>query len=182
LEHVCARIHDLWYIKQKKALAAKTYLPRLELILGNLPENNMAILRAEGLALFHELKGHTIAAINYRKREIQLMEKLHEDVEAGGYDKKMKASIMLGRGEQALEERGRILQALKRGGQLKSGPCLGITPLSQSGKLRADCACSYRRRKELSHHLRVVRSGLRPQRRGSVEAAHRRQANGKLAS
>jgi hypothetical protein len=114
LEYVCARIHDLCYVKRSKRSAISIYLPRLRRLLRQLPENDMAILREEGLALLHELGGDTGEAIKHRKREIQLMERLHADVGAGDYDEKMKASILVGRDLPALEARREILRALKK--------------------------------------------------------------------
>jgi hypothetical protein len=114
LSHVCDRIHRLLYSKRDKATARRLYLSRLERILENLPENDMAILRAEGLAQLNELKGNKTGAIKHRKREIELMQKLHEDVEARDYDERTKAAILVGRDKQALQQRRAILQALKR--------------------------------------------------------------------
>jgi hypothetical protein len=114
LEYLCARIHTLWYVKENQRRAANAYLGRLERLLADLPENDMAILRAEGLALLHELKGDSAGAIKYRRREIQLMERLLEDVNAHDYDEKMKASILVGRDEQALQERRAILKSLRK--------------------------------------------------------------------
>jgi len=113
LEYVCVRIHTLLYVKKNEHSARRVYLSRLGRILEKLPENDMAIIREEGLALLYELKGDRSNAIKHRKREIQLMEKLHEDVEAEGYDEKMKASILLRRDKRALQERRAIVQALK---------------------------------------------------------------------
>src|SRR5438552_13354913 len=89
LEYVCRKIHCWLYEKHDKA-AAKRYQNRLKRILENLPKNNLAILRAEGLALMHELNAQNSSAIKYRQREIKLIERahdsVHESVKAGNYD------------------------------------------------------------------------------------------------
>jgi hypothetical protein len=113
LEYVCARIHKLQYGKGNKASAASHYLPRLERLLKRLPENDMAILREEGLAQLHELKGQKKAAIKHRKREIHLMERLHNEVKNGAYDKKTKEWILVNRDARDLQERRAILQELE---------------------------------------------------------------------
>jgi hypothetical protein len=112
LDYYCAKIRSLWYVKQNRARAAGVYLKKLEDVLERLPENDLAILRAEGLALLYELKGDLKGAIKYRKKEIQLMERLHRDVNGRGYEEKMRKSILVGRDEQALQERRAILQEL----------------------------------------------------------------------
>src|SRR5271156_3374311 len=76
LATLCARLHDLWYVQRRRERAI-SYLAKLEDILETLPENNMAIVREEGLALLNEMKGNRPAAIKHRRREIKLMEKLH---------------------------------------------------------------------------------------------------------
>lgn len=113
LEWVCAKVHNLWYVRRRKAQAVRVYLPRLEDVLSRIPENDMAILRSEGLALLHELKGDRAGAIKHRRREIFLMEKLQDDVNAGDYDEKTKASILIGRDKHALQQRRAILGSLK---------------------------------------------------------------------
>jgi hypothetical protein len=118
LDYVRKKIHYWWYIKKAKA-SAKRYLGRLERILEQLPEDNMAIIREEGLALLHELKGQRSAAIKHRRREIRLTERLHasvrESVQAGDYDESMAASILATRDTAVLEERRAILKALQDG-------------------------------------------------------------------
>jgi chorismate mutase len=113
LENICGRIHNLWYVAKKKASTKRYYLNRLQRVLDELPANNMAILRQEGLALLHELKGETTEAIRCRKREIRLMEKLHQEVKSGNYDEKMKESILVDRDERVLRSRLAILKHLE---------------------------------------------------------------------
>lgn len=117
LDYVCRRIHYWLYGRNSKA-AARRYLGRLEHILAKLPENDLAILRQEGLALLHELRGQNRSAIKHREREIQLTERLHdsvrESVQAGEYDERMGVSILVGRNAATLRERRAILQALQK--------------------------------------------------------------------
>jgi hypothetical protein len=114
LECICSRIHNLCYVAKNKAAAKRYYLGRLQRMLDELRANDMAILRQEGLALLHELKGETHEAIRHRKREIRLMEKLHQDVERGDYDKKMKASILVNRDARVMRSRLAILKQLEK--------------------------------------------------------------------
>jgi hypothetical protein len=97
---------------------AKYYQGRLKRILESLPKNNLAILRAEALALLHELNGETSIAIRHRKREIKLMERLHhsvhKSVQAGSHDARMATSILANRDRTALKKRQAILKALER--------------------------------------------------------------------
>jgi hypothetical protein len=112
LEQVCAKIHNLWYVEKKES-TAKRYLGRLQRVLREVPDNDMAILREDGLALLHELRGEIGDAIKHRKREIQLMTRLHRDVEANGYAEEMKASILVDRDAAVLQERRTILKSLR---------------------------------------------------------------------
>jgi hypothetical protein len=114
LQSICTKIHQLRYGKGNKASSASRYLPRLDRILRELPPNDMAILREEGLAQLYELKGNQRAAIKHRKREIELMKKLQEEVKNGAYDKKTKAWILANRDQKALQERRDILQKLEQ--------------------------------------------------------------------
>jgi hypothetical protein len=113
LEHLCAAIHKLRYAKEDKA-KAKRYLPRLQRVLAELPKNNQAILREDGLALLGELTGRIAEAIRHRRREITLMEKLHEDVESRDYTSQMKASILVNRDADVLQGRRSILKSLEK--------------------------------------------------------------------
>ncbi len=112
LDHLCAMIHRLWYSKGSKA-KAKRHAPRLEQVLAELPPNDVAILREDGFALLCEITGQIREAIKHRKREIRLMVKLHRDVESRDYTEEMKASILVNRDAEVLQERRGILKALE---------------------------------------------------------------------
>lgn len=112
LEYLCAVIHRLWYAQGNKG-RVKKFLARLEKLLAELPPNDMAILREDGLALLSEITGRIDAAIKHRKREIKLMEKLHKDVASRDYADDMKASILVNRDAETLQERRDILQKLQ---------------------------------------------------------------------
>jgi hypothetical protein len=90
----------------------------LRSILVELPKNDLAILRAEGLALLHELNGEIQKAIKYRKKEIKLVEKLHDSVrksvQAKEYDEKMAASILHNKNKAFLSKRLSILEKLQK--------------------------------------------------------------------
>ena len=134
LAYVCQKVH-YWLHEKHRRAPARRYQSRLEQVLGKLPEDDQAILREEGLALFHELKRETAVAAKHRKREIQLIEALQESVrksvDAGHYDHATAASILAGRDAAALQERREILRALeeteaqRRGDALPTGPHRG---------------------------------------------------------
>jgi hypothetical protein len=125
LEYVCRKTHYWLYLRKNRA-SARRYLGRLQRLLGNLPENNLAILREEGLALLHELRGQLEAAMAHRQREIQLMESLERTVDRSvreaRYDQKMAAAILAGRESTVLDERRGILRALTDELGSRAGP------------------------------------------------------------
>jgi hypothetical protein len=116
LEAICRTVHAALY-ERRDVTSARRYRLRLGEILARLPENDQAILREEGLALVHELRGEVALAIPHRQREIRLMMKLHrsvkESVTKGDYDAKTGQSILVGRGLDALKERRAILKAMQ---------------------------------------------------------------------
>jgi hypothetical protein len=116
LDYVCKKIHYLLYEKNDKT-SAKHFQSRLQGILDTLPKGDLAILRAEGLALLHELKGEKSTAIQCRKTELKLIERLHDSVhksvDAGDYDAKMGASILRNWDAAELKVRQAILKALE---------------------------------------------------------------------
>jgi|SRR6516225_3268466 hypothetical protein len=116
LAYVCKHIHYWWYVRKDKT-SAKRYLNRLQRVLDELPENDLAIIREEGLAWLHHLKGEKSLAIKHRKREIRLIERLHASVRRsltnGDYDESVATFALAGRDLAGLEERRAILKALK---------------------------------------------------------------------
>ena len=73
----------------------------------------------KGSALYHHLKGEFALAIDHRKREIQLIERLHESlresVSEGRYDENFASDILRTSGRDAvrLQERLDILRSLE---------------------------------------------------------------------
>src|SRR5262249_24621275 len=116
LDYLCRRIH-YWLYTRKDRVAAKRYLRRLEEVLQSLPDDDLAIVREEGLALFHQLKGNYDLAVKHRQREIDLIQlakkSVHQSVQAGRYDKDTATSILAGRDKGDLQERRAILMALR---------------------------------------------------------------------
>lgn len=115
LKRLCTRIHFLWFVKKDKA-AAQRYGRRLECVLMRLPDNDLAILREEGLALLYQLKGQADLAIRHRQREIELIERLdesvHQSVKDGRYGESMATAILARRDVTILQESRAILNAL----------------------------------------------------------------------
>ncbi len=117
VHYVCRRIHHWLYVRNSPS-TAKRYLSRLEGLLKKLPENDLAIVREEALALLYELKGQKHDAMRHRKREIELTERLHRSVrnsvKDGDYDETTAATILSGRDDTALAERQAILRLLQK--------------------------------------------------------------------
>ena len=121
LNYVCSKIR-YWLYTRKQRTRAERYLTRLTRILRELPDNDLAIIREEGLALFHELKGEPSAAIVHREREIRLIERLHKEAES--HDDSTRAYMLLGRDTIELQERRAILAALGKEQPLRHEPKL----------------------------------------------------------
>jgi hypothetical protein len=84
LDYLCKKVRYWLYTRQQKDRATR-YMPRLQRVLRDLPENDRALLREEGLALLCEVNGQPADAINHRRREIQLMERLHREARLPTY-------------------------------------------------------------------------------------------------
>jgi len=131
LEAICRKVHAALYERRDK-ISARRYRRRLEQALAQLPENDIAILREEGIALLHELRSENALAIPHREREIQLMKRLHESVKRsvknGDYEAETGHSILAGRDANVLKERRAILQSLQQQAEkeprnLRTAPC-----------------------------------------------------------
>jgi len=111
LDYLCKKIHYWLYVRQKKGYAHR-YVSRLERVLHELPDNDLAIIRQEGLALFCQLSGRISEAIKYRTREIELIKRLHS--EAKSHAESTRAYMLQGRDTSVLQERRALLEALLR--------------------------------------------------------------------
>jgi hypothetical protein len=111
LDYLCKKIRYWLYTRKQKA-KAKRFLDSLARVLDELPENELAILRQEGLALLCELQGEIAQAILHRQQEIKLMQRLHRESRSPRYADGTKAYMLRGRDASALEERREILQKL----------------------------------------------------------------------
>ncbi|HYV35792.1 MAG TPA: hypothetical protein VE988_08825 [Gemmataceae bacterium] len=113
LDYLCQKAR-YWLYSRSQKVKAERYADRLERVLSDLPESDMAILREEGLALLHEIRGDIDKAISHRKREIQLMERLHVEACTKQYTENTRAYMLRDRDVDALEERRAILETLKK--------------------------------------------------------------------
>jgi hypothetical protein len=113
LDYLCKKIR-YWLYTRKQKVRAERFLERLERVLSDLPENDLAIVRQEGLALLCELKGEIGESIAHRRQEIDLIERLHEEAQAPGYADSTRAYMLRDRDTKALQERRAILEALKK--------------------------------------------------------------------
>jgi hypothetical protein len=112
LDYLCKKIR-YWLYARKQAAGADRYTDRLEQLLRQLAEHDTAIIRHEGLALLHELKGEVADAIKHRKKEIALMERLHKEAELPNCSASTRVYMLRGRDEAALKERLAILESLQ---------------------------------------------------------------------
>jgi hypothetical protein len=113
LAYLCKKIR-YWLYTRKQKPKAVYYLARLERVLNELPENDIAIIREEGLALVCELKGDISESILHRKREIKLIERLHKEAQSPRYKDSTRAYMLQGRDDAALKERWQIVEALAK--------------------------------------------------------------------
>ena len=111
LAYVCKKTR-YWLYARKQRARAERYQERLAAILHDLPVNDSAIIREEGLALLHELRGELAKAIAHREREISLTERLHK--EAQSHDQGTRCYMLQGRETNDLQQRREILAALKQ--------------------------------------------------------------------
>jgi hypothetical protein len=113
LDYLCKKVR-YWLYARKQRPRAERYLDRLERVLHDLPENDMAIIREEGLALLSELEGEIAKAIAHRRREIELMKRLHKEARSPKYDVSTRAYMLRDRDTNALRERCAILESLQK--------------------------------------------------------------------
>jgi hypothetical protein len=116
LDALCRKVHTALYVKHDRQ-AALRYVPKLERVVAELPKNHTAILKGEAEALLEELRGNRALAIKHRKREIQLIRRLHESVyesvAEGRYGAQMARSILKRWDLDVLESRRNILRQLQ---------------------------------------------------------------------
>jgi hypothetical protein len=112
LDYLCQKMRYWLYTRKQKAKAGR-YLERLARVLRELPENDGAIIREEGLALLHELKGELDPAIAHREREIRLTELLHREAQFPRYAAATRSYMLRSRDLVDLQERRAILETLK---------------------------------------------------------------------
>lgn len=113
LDYLCQKIR-FWLYARKQKTRAERYLDRLARVLRELPENDDAIIREEGLALFYELKGELGSAIAHREREIRLTERLHTEALSPRYADDTRSYMLRNRETVDLQERRAILESLKK--------------------------------------------------------------------
>lgn len=113
LDYLCKKI-SYWLYTRKQRTGAERYQERLEQVLHDLPENDLAIIRQEGLALLYELKGEIGESIAHRRHEIELMERLHREAQSREYADSTRAYMLRGRDSIVLQKRRAILEALKK--------------------------------------------------------------------
>jgi len=112
LNYLCMKIR-YWLYTRKQKPGAERYLQRLERVLGDVPENDLAIIREEGFALLCELQGSIDKAIAHLKREVELMKRLHREAQSPQYDVSTRAYMLRDRDVADLQERWAIIELLK---------------------------------------------------------------------
>jgi hypothetical protein len=113
LDYLCQKVRYWLYARGQRSTALR-YQDRLQRVLEELPENDSAIIRQEGLALLSELTGNVCQAIAHRQQEIRLMEQLHREARSAKYAPSTRAYMLQGRDARALQERRAILAGLQK--------------------------------------------------------------------
>ena len=112
LDYLCKKI-SYWLYAEPNRDRARRYASRLNRVLRQVPDDDLAILRQEGLALASELRGELADAIAHRRREIRLIERLQSEAQSPRYSDKTKTYMLRDRSGVALAERRDILDALE---------------------------------------------------------------------
>jgi hypothetical protein len=113
LYELCKSLHEQIYDIGDVDGAVRR-LPALKELLEQIPTDNEAIVGAEAFALYHELSGNLQAAIEFRKREIALIEELHHDVRDHDYSDVTRSFVLAGRDSLDLKVRKEIVHNLKK--------------------------------------------------------------------
>lgn len=117
LSLLCERMRFSWYVKHD-ARMSKRLARNIGQVLKDLPQSRLAIIRQEALALVNEVNGDIQSAIKHRKREIELIGRLHHEVEKSLQQrkttKKMANRILGSRSARGLQKRQAIVQKLER--------------------------------------------------------------------
>ncbi len=113
LAALCRRIHQKLYVKRDLASALHE-VDLLDRLLDDIPhDDNEAVAKQEAMALSCELRNDIPGAIKHRKREIELIEKLHEDVHIHDYDERTRDWTLQHRDLNVLRERRALLKLLE---------------------------------------------------------------------
>jgi len=135
LDYLCNKVR-YWLYTRKQRTRAERYVGRLERVLRELPENDMAIIREEGLSLLCELKGELSRAIAHREREIQLMERLHREAASPKYADSTRVYMLRGRDGAVLEQRRVVLETLRKARTQQDGDVIRTSrPCGDVGQL-----------------------------------------------
>jgi hypothetical protein len=113
LVRLCEVLHALLY-SDGESEAARRYLPDLWSLLDSLPPDDMSIVGAEGRALYYELTGDIGKALTWRRREVELMLLLYEDIRKNNYDKDTKKALLGKRDKTVLTKRRAIIKSLRQ--------------------------------------------------------------------
>ena len=136
LDRVCRRVHESWY-KNKDRNSGERFMCELDRILKKLPENDMAILRQDALALFDQLQGDNVCAIKHRQEEIRLIEQLHDDVrrnlDSGKYTQSTAEYVLEGRDVKNLNERRAMLRAIEEEIKVRGKNSIGVAGVPPAG-------------------------------------------------
>ena len=113
LAELVRELHHLMYASGELD-KAKRQLTMLRRFLIHIPSDSQAIVAAEAFSIYHELKDEPEEAIRYRRREIQLMEELYQDIRDNEYDDATRKALLDGRDSTQLRLRKEIVRALEQ--------------------------------------------------------------------
>lgn len=113
LSSLCKKM-AFWLYTSHESDIAHSHCNQLRNILQEIPKNDMSVLREEGYAILCELEGDLNAAIQHRRREIELMEALYQDIANNNYDDMVKEYMLADRDADAFNLRHMILRTLEK--------------------------------------------------------------------
>lgn len=112
LSKLVKELRVLVYEKYDISLA-KLLIPKMESLLGRLPDDDGSLIAAEAYAIFYELLDDTQRAIRFRKLEINRINALHADVSKYKYDPATLEYILQDRNWPDIRLRLKILATLE---------------------------------------------------------------------
>lgn len=113
LDRLCSVIHRSLYVAGQEE-AARSRLREVESLVRQLPADDGSIVGAEARAICYQMQGDYARALAWRKREIDRMKSLYQDIMENQYDTATTKALLARRDFEALNERKTIVAGLLR--------------------------------------------------------------------